>query len=97
MSGHTSGPWLVEEYDEYGGYDCMSGGIKAGPIYLDAANYGQTDRTIVPEQMIADARLIAAAPELLEALKRRIDPRHISTLVEDDADRELVAKAEARP
>jgi len=32
--------------------------------------------------------------DLLEALKRRLDPSHISTLMEDDEDRRLIAKAE---
>jgi hypothetical protein len=69
MSKHTPGPWKLGEYDEYLGYDCMSGGIKAGPVYLDAADYGQEDSKIAPETMLADAFLIAAAPELLEGLK----------------------------
>ncbi len=69
----TPGPWLVGEYDEHLGYDCMTGGVRAGPVCLDGNNYGQKNCTpLEPEalaRMMADAHLIAAAPQLLEALR----------------------------
>lgn len=75
---HTPGPWVLGEYSETLGYDCMTGGIKAGPVYLDAAQYGQQrcSFTPAPERMLADARLIAAAPDLLAALTAisKLDP-----------------------
>jgi hypothetical protein len=73
MGGYTKGPWVVSEYSDTGGYDCMTGGIQAGPVTLDGADYGQewcaAENETCPPQMMADARLIAAAPELLEALE----------------------------
>lgn len=70
---HTPKPWILGEYDAALGYDCMTGGVKAGPVYLDGAQYGQRPgEDIEPDQlerMMADARLIAAAPDLLEALE----------------------------
>lgn len=73
MSAHTPGPWRVGEYDDYLGYDCMTGGVRAGPVVLDGGSYGQKScLPIEPAQLdrlMADARLIAAAPELLEALR----------------------------
>lgn len=70
---HTPKPWILGEYDAALGYDCMTGGVKAGPVYLDGAQYGQRPgEDIEPDQlerMMADGRLIVAAPDLLEALE----------------------------
>lgn len=65
--------WRLGEWDEHLGYDCMTGGVRVGPVLLDGADYGQ--RRCQPIQpadkarLLEDARLIAAAPDLLEALK----------------------------
>lgn len=76
MIGHTPGPWELGEYEDALGYDCMTGGVKVGPVYLDGAQYGQkTCAEIEADQlarMMADARLIAAAPDLLEAAQALI-------------------------
>ena len=68
----TPGPWIAGEIDENLGYDCMTAGVRAGPVVLDAADYGQTRCDDLPhyieEKMLADAHLIAAAPDLYEAL-----------------------------
>ena len=77
---HTKGPWHVYKMGNYFGIDAGSGG-----------GYGKDDKTIVTfgdsdddlmgvrgdthEEMHANAKLIAAAPELLEALQSIIaDP-----------------------
>ena len=77
MRKHTPGPWKLEPYDScLAGEDFQWGGIWAGPVMLDGINYGQPAyATIKPEaleRMEADARLIAAAPELLDALERYV-------------------------
>ena len=81
---HTPGPWIVGEYGECHGYDCMTGGISIGPrglgpVHLDGAQYGQKRCHKISaeslERMEADARLIAAAPELL-MLVRHIVSNH---------------------
>jgi hypothetical protein len=70
---HTPGPWPVGDYSEHLGYDCMTGGIRVGLVILDGADYGQKRCVpIEPEalgRMKADARLIAAAPDMLDSLK----------------------------
>ena len=68
--------WVVEEIDEMGGHDCMTAGLKVGPVTLDGRDYGQ--RACEPfsedsrEQMLADAYLIGAAPALQVALERTL-------------------------
>jgi hypothetical protein len=73
----TPGPWTVGEISDTGGYDCMTAGVTAGPVTLDAADYGQARISDLPyyieEKMLADAHLIAAAPELYEALAVILD------------------------
>lgn len=72
-TNHTPGPWPIGEFEENGGYDCMTCGIQVGPIKLDGADYGQEllEEPTAEQfaRMYADAKLIGAAPELLEALK----------------------------
>lgn len=69
---HTPGPWKLGEFDEPLGYDCMTAGVRCGNAVLDGSDYGQKRcGEIAPEakaRMLADAALIAAAPDLLEAL-----------------------------
>jgi hypothetical protein len=72
---HTPGPWIVD-------YDGTIGHIKAVNVPWDGKGYkptptiarydsfsrfGFADSSITPEQEKANARLIASAPELLEA------------------------------
>lgn len=72
MSKQTPGPWVVGEFSDFLGYDCMTAGVRAGPACLDGADYGQ--KRVAPitdaqkERMMADAYLIAAAPDFLEAV-----------------------------
>lgn len=78
MRKHTPGPWKLEPYDPcLAGEDFQWGGIWAGPVILDGINYGQPPYTPIKpetlERMEADARLIAAAPDLLDALLMVLD------------------------
>lgn len=65
MSGHTPGPWEVlgSEYD---------GTLYVMPAGVSAGRGGNRTVAVIPEwteNRDANARLIDAAPELLEALK----------------------------
>jgi len=62
MSKHTPGPWENSDESE-GGEDWYREYLQIGPARIDIGR-GPAD----PEDR-ANARLIAAAPELLEALK----------------------------
>lgn len=77
MKNNETGKWEVGEFDDAGGYDCMTAGIAVGPATLDAKHYGQ-DRFLdctpeIQSAMIKDAHLIAASPDLLAALKTFLD------------------------
>jgi hypothetical protein len=85
MSTHTPGPWRTRNVDDH--------------MYLDADTWDAFARVVVvvddepdPEGE-ANARLIAAAPEMLEALKEAVDdlrgPAETKALA-------AIAKAEGR-
>lgn len=61
---HTPGPWAARKPDDIGGSrvyaDCKGGSLIATPGYMRDESESE-----------ANARLIAAAPELLEALMGR--------------------------
>lgn len=62
MSNYTPGPWIAEEEEPY--YLTVRGGHRIAEVYLDDApvdDYNRVQR--------ANARLIAAAPDLLELLR----------------------------
>ena len=109
MSKHTPGPWQI--------YDCefavrvgIEGGNKTSVITLgakgdDSGVWGETT-----EQAEANARLIASAPELLEALKAAMafidshvaDPDITTEMAQRYAElinlnpHEIIAKAEGK-
>jgi hypothetical protein len=64
--------WPNEGWTEHGGYDCMTAGIRVGPVVLDGADYGQGQcqnmTTKQRHHMEADAKFIAAAPVMAKAL-----------------------------
>ena len=64
QTGHTPGPWTVEDYYE--------GGIGVfGVKHKDGGNYAPLVRFLNKTGIdLANARLIAAAPELLEELTK---------------------------
>jgi hypothetical protein len=93
MSKHTPGPWEVN-------YTKATTQIKPndghGIVATIPVRYSKTDNLA---ENAANARLIAAAPELLEALKEQIEPRAKGWKVTDwkirDANaRAAIAKAE---
>lgn len=65
MSKHTPGPWSLQE--------CSNGGA-----LLIRGLYGKHQQSHLQIVPIEDARLIAAAPELLEALKAVMPSLHLT-------------------
>ena len=77
MTGHTPGPWRVDSTVSLGAYGVWTA-YSTHPGY-DGAGYespicsmNPAEQLIPREQRDANARLIAAAPELLEALKEQV-------------------------
>ena len=85
---HTPGPWKAE-YEEYGEEIWFGGGNcgtwYVGPCYLG----GDGDDPEKKVVMDANARLIAAAPDMLEALEWYAD----DTSSQGDIARAAIAKA----
>lgn len=73
--------WTIE-FDEMGGYDCMTSAFRVGSALLDGQEYGQTSCDPLTfeqlQEMTQDARLIAAAPFLLEAVIQLINAFPVS-------------------
>ena len=59
MSAHTPGPWIV--------LNNQKGGVG---VYVTPSQYNVLDHTAPGVDVLANARLIAAAPRMLAALKR---------------------------
>ena len=69
---HTPGPWLIEGRTIY---SLMHHGWNRGVEVLKNRFWASCyhDRSVTDEEAEANARLIAAAPELLEALQMFLD------------------------
>ena len=67
MSEHTKGPWVPHhKAGWFRGYVYQDGGVRIAKIGPDADEV-QDYKEISPEEIGANAALIAAAPDLLEA------------------------------
>lgn len=64
---HTPGPWVSRNNMVFGGKKCICSNVNAA---------SPTPQNIAEDvaMSIANARLIAAAPELLEALEKAVEP-----------------------
>lgn len=90
---HTRGPWISED----GEVCCVRAQQDGGRIALMAnlkGQFGLSGRRSASE-VVANARLIAAAPELLDALQLLVDLMPDPELDIDTVRREQVIKAKA--
>ena len=73
MSKHTPGPWIVNHVPTSAGsaYSIGGAGVQKGCawIYADGIRKGVDDEIPRAQELAANARLIAAAPDLLRALR----------------------------
>ncbi len=78
MMKHTPGPWFINGHERYTKY--VEARIGGGWVQ-EVAACGPTEN---PEQQEANARLCAAAPELLEALRIMVNACYpVSTEISD--------------
>ncbi len=83
MSAHTPGPWFVTHVPTSAGSAFRIGSAFAEKgcawIYADGIRKGIVDAIPRAQELAANARLIAAAPDLLAALRRcRFDSLNMS-------------------
>ena len=81
MSGHTPGPWEVLDEDRRCVYRLGENGFNI--FSLSLVNGGSHEESAPHEEQVANARLIAAAPELLEACQWFIKQLDDGVLVRD--------------
>ena len=84
VANHTPGPWQAKEFTRHAQTTVISAD---GIVIAETTGFGR-----LADDCIADARLIAAAPELLEALKCVVRVADRAT-DEFDAARAAIAKA----
>lgn len=88
---HTPGPWSVHDGHVWSGeYDSAD-----VPLFRPAREYRRWGREVSHEEHEANARLIAAAPDLLEALRGCVDVLIVSATGERDRALAAIAKATA--
>ena len=95
MSGHTKGPWLIDEVEA----DLVEirSGSQTGRVEIASVQLGYY--APIGDEQRANARLIAAAPEMLGALKGVIeydDETHFLAARRRLAILAAIAKAEGR-
>jgi len=100
MTSHTPGPWRIGDAGNtiFGPPNGNPSPERVATIHGGTSDQAAVDRLNI---MKANARLIAAAPELLEALKRvrhafYIDGSSKALRLAFDGTKELVAEAEGR-
>ncbi len=93
---HTPGPWTVETQPSDTGLDYITGHITS-PLHTYCGNrVERADSITAPSSMTrADARLIAAAPDLLAALRELVEMVRGESLAKDTAIA-AIARAEGR-
>lgn len=91
---HTPGPWSALPLNDEDDFDVMTASVLVhnGRGTFTAQALGHTSKEVV-----ANARLIAAAPELMEALRAIVEDRYVEKLGSLKLRaRTAIAKAEGR-
>lgn len=92
MSGHTRGPWKVTDIG-FDGFEVEDG---AGRVVAQAAMINPVRRREDNDERRANARLIAAAPDLLAALREVLEHSDCRSVAALRAARAAIARAEGK-
>ena len=65
---HTTGPWYADKIEDRAAFNIFTPGQCSALLTLEPGKHNGADPRVLNVE--ADARLIAAAPELLEALEK---------------------------
>lgn len=83
MIAHTPGPWMANVHVDRDSVRISADGRQVALVSADTVTISGTE--VVSTQAKSDARLIAAAPDLLASLERAINdennPLHVATCV----------------
>lgn len=89
MSNHTTGTWTQHPYNDLA--IVQAKGDNVGKQVASVHHYAGTKK----EEVMANAALIAAAPELLDALKKLVGWYDCFQLKEGEADLPVIVKSRA--
>lgn len=85
-AGHTPGPWHVEPVTNEDGEQFWSEDF-AGKVFCVCHPGTECNATTVVDWINeGDARLIAAAPEMLKAVQRVLDRGYVSSSIDEERD-----------
>ena len=88
QAGHTPAPWIATVYR-------YPDGLYQGRPYIYSSTHGHIAETFMSEDGEANARLIAASPALLEALKRLVNCPDLNLDAQEDETFAAIAQARA--
>lgn len=107
MSAHTPGPWEVATIDGGAAPNEIIANVGGVPVNIaqvfdardyyasDFDNFSEVYYEVTPDEALANASLIAAAPEMLSALIAAEEAlRHLGGTLHADRCRDAIAKAE---
>ena len=92
MSEHTPGPWITgysQVVTEYNPTEKRTYGYGCGNDFICDLNDGEYHEYVNMEEQAANARLIAAAPQLLEACEAALNNIDLNVYDCDKIEREL--------
>lgn len=96
MSGHTPGPWFPTfyVYQDSRKIQRISASTRMNGAIIVADNAGVCEVKRAGPRAAADAQLIAAAPEMLDALREYLDARETGDYTSlDESIRAIIRKA----